>query len=135
MSNGVFLDTSFWVVYREERDAKHPLARRIMSELCQQRAHFVTTLPVVCETHAYFARDREKRELLLRECDDNPLLSIEPVSPPDQQAAFQLLHRHRDKSYSLCDALSFVVMRRLNLRRVAAFDAHFRQIGEFEVIC
>jgi predicted nucleic acid-binding protein len=135
MNNGVFLDASFWVVYREESEIKHLLAQKIMSNLQSERAHFITTLPVVCETHAYFARDREKREFVLHDCSDNPLLSIEPLSQADQQAAIQLLNHHRDKSYSLCDALSFVVMRRLKVRRVAAFDSHFHQIGEFEVVC
>ena len=46
----------------------------------------------------------------------------------------QLLRQYRDKSFSLCDAVSFIVMRRLGLRQAATFDEHFRQLGEFEVI-
>jgi predicted nucleic acid-binding protein len=30
--------------------------------------------------------------------------------------------------------LSFVVMRRLEIKQVATFDEHFRQFGEFEVL-
>ncbi|MDB6057270.1 MAG: hypothetical protein JWO95_1114, partial [Verrucomicrobiales bacterium] len=39
-----------------------------------------------------------------------------------------------DKDYSLCDALSFVIIRRIGLRQAASFDKHFRQFGEFEVL-
>jgi hypothetical protein len=39
-----------------------------------------------------------------------------------------------DKTYSLCDALSFAVMERLKISRAASFDAHFRQYGKFVVL-
>jgi predicted nucleic acid-binding protein len=52
----------------------------------------------------------------------------------DQEEAIRILRSQRDKDYSFCDAISFVVMRRFDLQRVAAFDDHFRQFGGFEVI-
>lgn len=132
--NSIFLDASFWIVYREEKEDNHPAARRVMSELFRQRNHFIATLPVVCEIHAYFARDQGKREQILRDFFNNPVLTIEDISHRDQKAALEILQSHRDKTYSLCDALSFIVMRRLNVRRALAFDSHFRQFGEFEIL-
>jgi predicted nucleic acid-binding protein len=41
---------------------------------------------------------------------------------------------HRDKAYSLCDAFSFVVMQRLGIVEVIAFDRHFREYGKFTVL-
>ncbi len=134
MNDRVFLDASFWIVHRDEKDGNHPVARRVMSDLFRERIHFVTTLPIACETHAYFARDRQRRELVLKDFLENPVLTTENISHQDQRAAREILQLHHDKSYSLCDALSFVVMRRLNLKRAAAFDQHFRQFGEFEII-
>jgi uncharacterized protein len=132
--NPIFLDASFWVVYREEKEGNHPLARRVMSELFRQHSHFVTILPVVCEIHAYFARERTKREQILRDLFSNSVVMLENILHQDQQAALEILQSHRDKTYSLCDALSFVVMRRLDVKRALAFDNHFRQFGEFEII-
>ena len=134
MSDPVFLDASFWIAYRDEQEARHAEARQGLTELFRARTRFVTTLPVLCEIHAYFARSRAKRELVLGDLWNNPLLAIEPVSPQDQEEAIALLRASRDKSYPLCDATSFVVMRRLAITRVAAFDNHFRQFGEFQVI-
>ena len=48
--------------------------------------------------------------------------------------AIELVRHHRDKSYSLCDAYSFVVMHRLRIADVIAFDRHFREYGKFAVL-
>ena len=132
--NRVFIDSSFWITYREETEARWTEAQRILSELFRQRTRFVTTLPVVCETHASFSRNPRKRALVLKDLCHNPLVMIEAVSHQDQKAALELLSTHHDKTYPLCDAISFVIMRRLKIARVAAFDVHFRQFGEFEII-
>jgi len=130
----IFLDASFWIVYRDEKEDNHSVARRVMGDLFRQRSHFVTTLPVICEIHAYFAREQHKRGQILRDLFDNPVVTIENISHQDQAVALEILQSHRDKTYSLCDALSFVVMRRLNVKRVLAFDGHFHQFGEFEIL-
>ena len=92
------------------------------------------TLPVLCEIHAYFARHQNKKELVFGDFWNNPVVHIEDVTGRDQTLAIELLRRQKDKSYSLCDAVSFVTMRRLGLERVLAFDDHFRQFGEFRVV-
>lgn len=134
MTNAVFLDASFWINFRDEESSPHPLARRIVADLFRQKALMVTTLPVICEIHAYFARLAFLRETILRELCGNPIVTVEDISNQDQKLALNILRSHRDKDYSLCDALSFAVMQRLGLTRVLAFDAHFRQFGGFEVI-
>jgi predicted nucleic acid-binding protein len=135
MNKLVFLDASFWITYREAADARQPEARRVVADLFRERCRFVTTLPVICEIHATFSRNMNKRAQVLADLCDNPLVTIESVSPSDQKAALQILRASRDKTYPLCDALSFVVMRRLHVRRAASFDNHFRQFGEFEIVC
>ena len=134
MMNHVFIDSSFWITYREETESRWPEAQRILTELFRHRTHFVTTLPVICETHANFSRNPRKRALVLKDLCHNPLVTIEDVAHQDQKAALELLSQHQDKTYPLCDAISFVIMRRLKIARVAAFDVHFRQFGEFEII-
>ncbi len=43
--------------------------------------------------------------------------------------AIAIVRAHRDKSYSLCDALSFVVMEQLRIREAISFDQDFRSYG------
>jgi predicted nucleic acid-binding protein len=49
-------------------------------------------------------------------------------------AAISILRDHQDKTYSFCDALSFVVMERLGVVEAIAFDRHFREYGRFTVL-
>ena len=134
MSSRAFLDASFWIAYRDERQEPHKLAVKVLGEMFRLRTRFVTTLPVLCETQAHFCRKQKKRGEIIQDFDNNPLVHIEDVSEADRQKAFELLYRHADKSYSLCDAISFIVMRRLDVKHVLCFDHHFRQFGEFEII-
>jgi predicted nucleic acid-binding protein len=43
--------------------------------------------------------------------------------------AWRYFMQHADKSYSLTDCISFVVMERLSIRTALAFDQHFVQAG------
>ncbi len=47
----------------------------------------------------------------------------------DEDTAIAIVRAHRDKSYSLCDALSFVVMEQLRIREAISFDQDFRSYG------
>jgi len=134
MNGRAFLDSSFWIAYRDERQNEHEQAKRALAEMFRRRTQFVTTLAILCETHAHFSRSAEKRHVVIQDFHNNPLAHIEAVTIADQEEAFKVLRRHSDKSYSLCDAISFVIMRRLGLRQVLCFDSHFRQFGEFEVM-
>lgn len=40
-----------------------------------------------------------------------------------------MLTKHADKSYSLCDAISFLVMREHGLLEALSTDRHFEQAG------
>lgn len=50
-------------------------------------------------------------------------------NPEDEHRAWRLFKERPDKTYSLTDCLSFVVMRRLRLTTAITTDAHFSQEG------
>lgn len=133
MNDGIFLDASFWIAYRDERQEQHARAVELLRGAFRERARFFITLPVICEIHAHFARSRRKKRAVLDDFYSNPVVEIAQVSARDQSEALDLLRTHHDKSYSLCDAISFIVMRRLKVTRALVFDDHFRQFGGFEV--
>jgi uncharacterized protein len=51
------------------------------------------------------------------------------VDPPLHRQALNLLQARRDKDYSLCDAVSFVLMREHSITEALTTDKHFAQAG------
>ena len=51
------------------------------------------------------------------------------VDPFLHEAALSLLEKRSDKSYSLCDAVSFVIMRERGITDALTTDKHFEQEG------
>jgi predicted nucleic acid-binding protein len=129
------MDSSFWILLRDDAEPGHDRIVEATRRLLGGRAQLVVTEMVLAETHAYFCRSLPRSLQILDDFENNRAIRCEPTEPPDQREAIQLLRKHRDKTYSYCDAISFAVMRRLGIRKAAAADHHFRQFGEFEVIC
>ena len=134
MKSRIFLDSSFWIAYRDTRQADCSRAGELVRKFFGDRKYFVTTVPVFCEIHARFARNKTRRQTIISDFWHNPLVHLEPLTDADYQEALAILGAQTDKSYPFCDVLSFVVMRRLKIKLVATFDEHFRQFGEFEVL-
>jgi predicted nucleic acid-binding protein len=133
MNRRVFLDASFWISRRDDREVRHPEAVAILEELVRQRVSFASSTLVFAEVHACFSRFPVIREVVIRDFWQNPLLHLEQPSHADHEAALKLLREYKDKEFSFCDAVSFVLMRRLKIQEAAALDDHFHQMGEFKV--
>jgi predicted nucleic acid-binding protein len=60
---------------------------------------------------------------------DNPDIATIWVDEELHQEAVNLLMNRMDKTYSLCDAVSFVLMRRRSVMEALTTDRHFEQEG------
>ena len=60
---------------------------------------------------------------------DNPNVEIVWVDQSLNQNAMNLLLARQDKTYSLCDAVSFVLMRSRGIMKALTTDKHFEQEG------
>ncbi|MBM3834054.1 MAG: type II toxin-antitoxin system VapC family toxin [Verrucomicrobia bacterium] len=132
--NAVFIDSSFWITLRDRTETQHSRARHLGGELASQRAPLVSTTFVFAEIYAYFCRSRRLREQVISDFWERGVIRLIDPIHSEQQAALEILRQCVDKDYSFCDAVSFVVMKNQEVFRVASFDDHFRQFGEFEVI-
>ena len=59
----------------------------------------------------------------------SPDIEMVWVNEPLHREAMSLLRIRRDKTYSLCDAVSFVLMRRNGMTDALTTDRHFEQEG------
>jgi predicted nucleic acid-binding protein len=95
----------------------------------------VTTDLVFAEIHAYFLPVADGcANKFWQEFWDSGLFQFRDTTYADKEEAVRLLRANQDKTYSFCDAVSFVVIKRLHLRRAASYDEHFRQFGGFAVL-
>mgnify|MGYP001821612406 CR=1 FL=1 len=131
----IFVDTSFWIAFRDERDQHHDRAKAIMGELFHARVPLVITDYIFAETHAYFVRSVPKREQVMRDLLGNPVVSVQEVDHRDRKLALAWLSDYRDKAWSYVDALSFALIERMRIPAAVSFDQHFGQPGGFKHIC
>ena len=54
--------------------------------------------------------------------------------PAEEQRAREILARHTDKDWTLCDAISFAVLDAHHVARAFTFDHHFQQYGRIQVL-
>lgn len=132
MIRSVLWDSSAILALLDADDADHQravaIARQIVSE---KRPSFITNY-IEAEVHALLLRKLGRaiaREWLL-----TGGLAIVRVSPSEEQRAKEILARHTDKDWTLCDAMSFAVLDARRARRAFTFDHHFRQYGRIEVL-
>ncbi len=130
----VFADSPFWIGVRNTQDPHHPRAKKIARWLVENRCLLVVTPFIFAETQAYFCRVPEMRRMVIRDFWENRAVTFEQPSYLDQKEAVGILQSHNDKSYSFADAVSFVMMKRLELQEVVTFDRHFFQFGQFNII-
>ncbi len=67
--------------------------------------------------------------MFIQDLVDSPLVEVVWVGEALHTTAFALLQDRLDKTYSLCDAVSFVLMRERELTEALTTDRHFEQEG------
>jgi predicted nucleic acid-binding protein len=124
----MLLDTSGLLCLHHQAEPFHDEACR-----AYRAAHVrLTTGYVLAEFIALAQARRFPRQPALEFIKDlvaNP--DIETIWPtePLHQHAMALLQARLDKTYSLCDAVSFIVMRQRNVSEALTTDRHFEQEG------
>jgi predicted nucleic acid-binding protein len=133
----VFIDTSGFFAVIDREDRNHDRAHELFTRANREAWRLFTTNAVVFETHALLLhRSRPGREIALGFLDMMMTDAYRIVRAPkaDEEKAVALVRAHKDKTYSLCDALSFVVMERLRITQAIAFDRDFRVYGRFVIL-
>ena len=124
----MFLDTSGLMCLHDLRDHRHNSAVNFYRS-AQQRT---TTSYVLAEFVALAqARGAPRAGALAFVGDLQDSSEIETIWVDEDlhRQAFALLLARADKSYSLCDAVSFVLMREKGITEALTTDRHFEQEG------
>jgi predicted nucleic acid-binding protein len=129
----VFVDTSALYAVLDRDDAHHEPAAAIWSHLFTGDERLVTSSYVVVESCALIQSRLGMKALRTFHDDVLPAIETYWISENDHRGAMDAVIVADRRNLSLVDCSSFVVMRRLSLRRVFTFDDDFTQQG-FEVL-
>ena len=127
----VFLDTSYLIALEAADDQHHEAASAHWKDLSTSLPVLVTTSYVFDEVVTFFnTRSRHSKAVeignLLLESPSVELIHIEEALFHE---AWRYFAKCSDKSYSLTDCASFIVMKRFHIRTALTFDKHFVQAG------
>lgn len=129
--NPLFLDTGYVLALEIANDQHHEAAPRHWQGLLQSLPPLVSTSYVFDEivtflnSRGHHAKAVQVGTWLLE------FMAAELVRVDEAlfQEGWRFLQGHGDKTYSLTDCISFVVMMRRDMRTALTFDHHFVQAG------
>lgn len=129
----VFFDTSAFLAILNKDDANHQNAKKLWGELIYSENILITNNYVTVESLALIQRRLGMESVRVFQEDVLPLINIEWIDKAMHEAGISALLTASRKKLSLVDCVSFEVMRNLGIKKVFAFDPHFKEQG-FEVI-
>ena len=123
-----FADSFYYLALLNPRDAKHAAAAALSEEL---RGGQVTTAWVLTEVADALAAPAQRSRFLtfLARLRANPRVTIVPASEDLFERGIELYGQRLDKSWTLTDCISFLVMRQQEVTEAMTGDRHFEQAG------
>jgi predicted nucleic acid-binding protein len=124
----VLLDTSGFLCYLHRNEPQHQQAVQLLNSAKGSLTHSY----VLAELIALALIRRFPRPVVLAfmmDLLDNPDIETVWVGEQLHREGMKLLIDRQDKTYSLCDAVSFVLMRQRGKTEALTTDRHFEQEG------
>jgi len=129
---GVLWDSSAILALLDADDADHERAVTIAGQIASERRPSFITNYIEVEAHALLLRKLGR--MLAREWLLAGGLPVIRVLPEEEDRGREIVARHSDKDWSLCDAISFAVLDVRGIRRAFSFDRHFLQYSRIDVL-
>lgn len=129
----MFVDTSGWLCIFDERDLRHDVAVRAYGDADR----LVTHNYVLAEFVALCNSRRKNRPAFLKFVDyllDDSNIEVVWVDEILNDQAIELLRSRSDKRWSLCDAVSFVLMTNSGIVQALTTDHDFEQAGFVQLL-
>jgi len=127
----LFIDTGFLIALEMSDDQYHESAREYWRNLIILTPSFITTSYIVDEVVTFFnSRGRHSKAVEIGNCLLNsPSVNVVHVDKTLFYEGWQFFKHHTDKSYSLTDCVSFIVMSKFQIWKALTYDKHFEQSG------
>ena len=130
---GVFVDTGYWIALINPREQLHRRARSESIRSRQERTILVTSEMVLAEFAAYYADKgnyfRQSVVQAIRAIQRDPNIRLVEQSRQLFERSLERYGSRLDKSWSLTDCASFLIMEDQQIVAALAHDQHFEQAG------
>ena len=133
--SGIFIDTGFIIALESVTDQNHKRALRQWNELLKDLPEMVATTYVIDEIVTFFnSRNRHAKAVEIgSRLMNSRSVQVIHVDKELFDKGWQYFQQHADKTYSMTDCISFVVMKEREIDSALSFDKHFTQAG-FKVL-
>ncbi len=128
----LFVDTGAWYAVTDKHDPDHQSAVQLLTS---NTFPLITTNFVFDETITLL-RNRLGWKTAMefgQKIKSSRLVTIIAVNGDDENRAWEIFLKYKDKDFSYTDCTSFAVMQRLKLDTAFSFDSHF-QTMKFTVV-
>ena len=129
----VFVDTSSLYALLDRTDENHLKAKREWNRILDADYTLVASNYILVETLALLQNRIGMEAVRGFQEDVFPLLFVEFITPKIHRLGTSALLSSSRRRLSFVDCVSFEVMRETGIRKVFAFDPHFKEQG-FEVV-
>ncbi|MBI5676599.1 MAG: PIN domain-containing protein [Nitrospirae bacterium] len=127
----IFIDSSYLIALEAADDQNHKKALLHWQELIMNLPMIVTTSYILNEVATFFnsRNNHDKAVEIGNNILNSSLVKFIHIDEPLFHDGWLYFRRHKDKSYSLTDCISFIVMNQHGIKTALTFDAHFIQAG------
>lgn len=122
----MLLDTSGLLCLFHRDESQHREAIRLYATATKRLTHSYILAEFIPLAHVR-GLPRQTTLRFSEECLSDPSIEVIWVDSELHHEALELLQTRRDKTYSLCDAVSFTLMRQRNIDEALTTDRHFSQ--------
>ena len=131
LPEGIFVDTSAWVALADKDDVHHIDAASIYPSLLKTQKGLITSNLVIAEAYILILKELGHPAAIhfLGRLKASPRILRIFSNEETESEAETILKRYSDQEFSYTDAVSFVIMKRQNLRKAFSFDKHFVTAG------
>lgn len=124
-----FIDTVFIQALINKKDQYHYQARELFVRIRNAKEVWVTEAILIEVGNALSAINRLSAVNFIEQCYQISNINVVPLTTELFQRALKLYHSRLDKTWGLCDCISFLVMWDNNLTEAVTADQHFSQAG------
>ena len=127
----LFLDTGYLIALEALDDQNHVVALQYWSKLLKSPPSIITTTYVFDEVVTFFNNRIQHNKAVEVGINliESKFVQIIHVDETLFFESWKYFQNRSDKTYSLTDCISFVVMKQRKIKSALSFDKHFPQAG------